>query len=204
MKVRFLISAVLSLAGLFARPGISSAETLSFTFERNGVIVTVREDGELILSNLSGDEQPSSRLPLTGNVTDLDTNDDICVGVTDRGEIFISKDGRNWDVKDFNKMYEGYYEKIRFVGVAAGKGSVAVAGITETNAPAVYISTRGTVWSARSLTYFQGEELFELTELPVGITADLERDEFVLECTDDVFFILPPCSHCNRLEYRGQ
>lgn len=204
MAFKLLITALLSLAGLFSRPGANDADMKIFTFEWNGIIVTVREDGELILSNYSGDELPSSRLPLTGNVTDMDMNDELCIGVTDTGEIFTSKDGRNWDVNNFNKTYEGYYSKVSFVGVAVGAGSIAVTGITDRNAPAVFISTRGTVWSERPLNYFQGEEQFELTELPVGITADLKRDEFVLECTDDVFFILPPCSHCNRFEYRGK
>ncbi len=202
MIVRTIISAILSLVWLSAGPGISVAGK-EFTFERNGVIVTVREDGELLLQNYAGDEIPSSRLPLTGKVTGVTTSKDLCIGVTDKGEIFTSRDGREWNVTDFNKTYEGFYPEMSFVGVAAGTGSFAVAGVTKTNAPAVFISTRGTVWSERPLNYFQGEEHY-LTEIPLGITADLEKDEFVLECTDDVFFFLPACSHCNRLEYRGQ
>lgn len=202
MRIKLSIVAFLSLGLLIAGSGISLAQN-NFAIERNGFIINVSEDGEVVMMNFNGDPSPAFRLALTGNVTGLTANDVICVGVTDKGEIFTSKDGRAWDVTDFNKTYEGYYRKVRFVGVAAGTGSIAVAGITDTNAPAVFISTRGTVWSERPLEYFQGEEQFVLTELPKSITADLERDEFVLECTDDVFFFIPPCSHCNRLEYRG-
>lgn len=202
MRIKLSIVAFLSLGLLIAGSGISLAQN-NFAIERNGFIINVSEDGEVVMMNFNGDPSPAFRLALTGNVTGLTANDAICVGVTDKGEIFTSKDGRAWDVTDFNKTYEGYYRKVRFVGVAAGTGSIAVAGITDTNAPAVFISTRGTVWSERPLEYFQGEEQFVLTELPKSITADLERDEFVLECTDDVFFFIPPCSHCNRLEYRG-
>lgn len=204
MIARTIISAILSLVWLTAGSGISYAdEPVTFTFERNGIIITVRDDGELILHNYAGDEVPSSRLPLTGKVTGVATNDDMCIGVTEKGEIITSINGQDWEVLDFNKTYSGYYPEMKFVGVAAGKGSFAVAGVTKTNAPAVFISTRGTVWSERTLNYFQGEEHY-LTEIPVGISADLEKDEFVLECTDNVFFFLPACSHCNRLEYRGR
>ena len=202
MIARTIITAIISLVWLFAGPGISVAEK-EFTFERNGAVITVTEGGEVILHNYAGDVLPAMRLALRGKVTGMAGNDDICIGVTDMGEIFSSTDGREWDVVDFNKTYEGYYPEMSFVGVAAGTGSIAVAGVTTTNAPAVFISTRGKVWSERPLNYFQGEEHY-LTEIPVGISADLEKDEFVLECTDDVFFFLPACSHCNRLEYRGR
>ena len=198
------ISALLSLVWLIAGPGISLADEKAFSIEKDGITVSVTEEGEVILHNWSGDIIPSYRIAVKGKVTGLAANHTICIGVTDAGEIFTSKDGRDWNVTDFNEQYEGYYKKVRFVGVAAGAGSVAVAGINEMNAPEVFISTRGTVWSERPLIYSQGEETFELTELPKSITADLERDEFVLECTDDVWFFLPSCSHCNRLEYRGQ
>ncbi|MDO5442590.1 MAG: hypothetical protein Q4G10_02845 [Bacteroidia bacterium] len=203
MTVGKLFTVILSLTWLLAGSGFYHSYAKDFTIERDGVIVTITDEGEVILHNWAGDIIPAMRLALKGKVTGLAVNDAICIGVTDSGEIFTSKDGRTWDITDFNKAYEGYYPKIGFVGVAAGVSSVAVAGVTETNAPAVYISTRGTVWSERTLNYFSGEEQFYLNELPVSISADLERDEFVLECTDDTWFFLPSCSHCNRLEYRG-
>ena len=204
MTVGKIVKAVLSLTWLLAGSGFYHAFAQDFTIERDGVIVTITDEGEVILHNWAGDIIPAMRLALKGKVTGLAVNDALCIGVTDSGEIFTSPDGRTWDVMDFNRTYAGYYPETSFVGVAAGKASVAVAGVTKTNAPAVYISTRGTVWSERSLDYFMGAEQHFLTELPTGISADLERDEFVLECTDDTWFFLPSCSHCNRLEYRGR
>lgn len=204
MTAKKLFITILSLTWLFAGSGIYHTSAKEFTIERNGVIVCISEDGEVVMHNWAGDPSPAFRLALKGKVTGLASNDVICIGVTDSGEIFTSRDGQSWDVTDFNRTYAGYYPEISFVGVAAGKASVAVAGVTKTNAPAVYVSTRGTVWSERTLDYFSGAEQSYLTELPISISADLERDEFVLECTDDTWFFLPACSHCNRLEYRGR
>ena len=127
-----------------------------------------------------------------GEVIGTATNEYATFGLTDKGEIFWSRDEKKWEVIDFNEMYRGYYAPVHFVGIAAGAGSVAVVGTSEeSGAPAMFV------------TYSQGEELFELGEAPLAIRADLERDEYVLTCTDGVLFFVPSCSHCNRLEYHG-
>ena len=139
-----------------------------------------------------------------GDIIGTATNDYATFILTDRGEIGWSRDSVKWEVIDFNEAYRGFYEPVRFVGIAAGAASVAVVGTyEETGAPAMFVSSRGNVWTERGLTYSQGEELFELTEAPLAIRADLERDEFVLTCTDGVLFFVPSCSHCNRMEYHG-
>jgi len=141
---------------------------------------------------------------IKGNVIDTTSNDYATFVLTDKGEIAWSRDSIKWEVIDFNEAYRGYYQPVRFVGIAAGNGSVAVVGTYEkTGAPAMFVSSRGNVWTERGLTYSQGEELFELTEAPLAVRADLERDEFVITCTDGVLFFVPPCSHCNRKEYHG-
>ena len=139
-----------------------------------------------------------------GEIIGTATNEYATFGLTDKGEIFWYRDEKKWEVIDFNEMYRGYYPPVHFVGIAAGAGSVAVVGTyEESGAPAMFVSQRGSVWSERTLTYSQGEELFELGEAPLAIRADLERDEYVLTCTDGVLFFVPSCSHCNRLEYHG-
>lgn len=146
---------------------------------------------------------PLTPLPeVKGEIIGTSSNGYATFILTDKGEIGWSTDSVKWQVIDFNEVYRGYYRPVRFVGIAAGNGSVAVVGTYEkTGAPAMFVSSRGNVWTERGLTYSQGEELFELTEAPLAVRADLERDEFVITCTDGVLFFVPPCSHCNRKEY---
>lgn len=142
--------------------------------------------------------------PGKGHVIGTASNGYASFVLTNKGEIAWSRDSVEWTVVDFNETYRGYYEPVRFVGIAAGKADVAVVGVYErTGAPAMFISSRGNVWTERRLVYQQGDELFELTETPLSIRADLARDEYVITCTDDVLFFVPPCSHCNRMEYHG-
>ena len=119
--------------------------------------------------------------------------------VTDAGEILRSPDGAAWTVFDFNAQYAGYYPQMSWRAVAAGGGSVMVAGLDADGHLAVFTSSRGTVWSARSLEYTLEGERAELDVTPVSLSYDPLRDSFFLCGSGGTLFEMPGCSHCNRL-----
>ena len=119
--------------------------------------------------------------------------------VTDAGEILRSPDGFAWTVFDFNQEYAGFYPQMDFRAVAAGGGSVMVAGLDPAGHLAVYTSSRGTVWSARSLEYSDEGERGVLDVTPCSLSYDPLRDSFFLCGTGGTLFEMPGCSHCNRL-----
>lgn len=119
--------------------------------------------------------------------------------VTDAGEILRSADGAGWTVLDFNEKYAGYYPWMDFRAVAAGGGSVMVAGLDADGHLAVYTSSRGTVWSPRNLEYSEAGERQVLDVLPCSLSYDPLRDSFFLCGTRGTLFEMPGCSHCNRL-----
>lgn len=119
--------------------------------------------------------------------------------VTDAGEILRSADGSAWTVLDFNAEYAGYYPRMDFRAVAAGGGSVMVAGLDPEGHLAVYTSSRGTVWSVRSLEYSEAGERQVLDVMPSSLSYDPLRDSFFLCGSGGTLFEMPGCSHCNRL-----
>ena len=119
--------------------------------------------------------------------------------VTDAGEILRSPDGAAWTVFDFNAQYAGYYPQMSWRAVAAGGGSVMVAGLDADGHLAVFTSSRGTVWSARSLEYTLEGERAELDVTPVSPSYDPLRDSFFLCGRSGTLFEMPGCSHCIRL-----
>ena len=125
--------------------------------------------------------------------------DGIQWAVTDAGEILRSADGFVWTVLDFNETYAGFYPQMDFRAVAAGGGSVMVAGLDPDGHLAVYTSSRGTVWSVRSLDYQEGGERYVLDVTPCSLSYDSQRDSFFLCGTGGTLFEMPGCSHCNRL-----
>lgn len=127
--------------------------------------------------------------------------DGIQWAVTDAGEILRSADGAAWTVLDFNGQYAGYYPQMDFRAVAAGGGSVMVAGLDPDGHLAVYTSSRGTVWSARSLDYTLDGERYVLDVTPCSLSYDSLRDSFFLCGTGGTLFEMPGCSHCNRLTH---
>ena len=119
--------------------------------------------------------------------------------VTDAGEILRSADGAAWTVFDFNTEYAGFYPKMSWRAVAAGGGSVMVAGLDADGHLAVYTSSRGTVWSARTLDYTEAGERSVLDVTPSSLSYDPLRDSFFLCGSGGALFEMPGCSHCNRL-----
>ena len=119
--------------------------------------------------------------------------------VTDAGEILRSADGSAWTVFDFNAEYAGYYPRMDWRAVAAGGGGVMVAGLDPEGHLAVYTSSRGTVWSVRSLEYTEAGERGVLDVTPCSLSYDPLRDSFFLCGTQGTLFEMPGCSHCNRL-----
>ena len=119
--------------------------------------------------------------------------------VTDAGEILRSADGAAWTVFDFNTEYAGFYPKMSWRAVAAGGGSVMVAGLDADGHLAVYTSSRGTVWSARTLDYTEAGERSVLDVTPSSLSYDPLRDSFFLCGSGGTLFEMPGCSHCNRL-----
>lgn len=125
--------------------------------------------------------------------------DGIQWAVTDAGEILHSADGMAWTVLDFNAQYAGFYPQMDFRAVAAGGGSVMVAGVDAEGHLAVYTSSRGSVWSPRSLDYTEEGEHLVLDVTPCSLSYDSLRDSFFLCGTGGTLFEMPGCSHCNRL-----
>lgn len=119
--------------------------------------------------------------------------------VTDAGEILRSADGDAWTVFDFNKEYAGYYSPVSWRAVAAGGGAVMVAGLDADGHLTVYTSSRGTVWSVRSLEYVRAGERYVLDVKPASLSYDDQRDSFILHGVDGALFEMPGCSHCNQL-----
>ena len=125
--------------------------------------------------------------------------DGVQWAVTDAGEILRSADGAVWTVFDFNAQYAGFYPKMSWRAVAAGGGSVMVAGLDADGHLAVYTSSRGSVWSARALEYTEAGERFVLDVTPSSLSYDPLRDSFFLCGSGGTLFEMPGCSHCNRL-----
>lgn len=141
--------------------------TIHALIEFQGQIIAGTNQG-LILVGDEHQEFSPVQLPLLGNVVALSANKTWCYGVTDQGEIFHSKDGKDWKVLNFNREYHGYYQPCQFNGVLVTDNSIAVIGKHEDNTPALFFSSEGNVWTERMLTYVNdnGQSVL-LKELPV-------------------------------------
>lgn len=165
-----------------------------------GLYALDEEGRELLALNTDGVVSARITLPVKGKLRDLAANGNILWAVTDAGEILHGSDASGWTVFDFNAKYAGYYPQMAFLAVAAGGGSVMVAGMRPDGTPAAYTSSRGTVWNERTLDYTEDGIPFMFSAEVTGLDYDAVQDRFYLLGTGGAQLALPGCSHCNSLK----
>ncbi len=175
---------------------------VSLTVFRGKLVVGVNSaEGAQVLCLDSIDEAPQVRcLAVKGELTSLSASLESCCGVTSRGEIIRTADLDNWTVLDFNQEYSGFYPEMSFSDIEMGLENMAVAGVTDSGVPAMFISSQGTVWSYRELSYSASRGSFNLEEEPLFVIYDYLADQYLLLCTGGVIFYVPACAHCNKFQ----
>ena len=159
------------------------------------------DDGGRHLLHLAPDGGVAERnkLPVKGRLCALAADRNALWAVTDTGEIVHRTGDAAWVVFDFNAQYDGFYPSMDFRAVAAGGGSVMVAGLRPDGTPAAFTSARGTVWSERPLDYTEQGMPCLFTAEPVSLSYDAPQDRYYLAGTGGALLALPSCSHCNAL-----
>lgn len=168
-----------------------------------GRMLALTADGEVQELDAKGDVV--ARLPLSagrGGLRDLASDGELLAAVSDQGEILLSRDAQSWTVLDFNADYAGYYPRMDFRTVSAGGGSILVAGVGEDGLPYAFVSSRGTVWSVRSLEYTGRQGPLLPDSVPEGLDYDASGDCFYLSFRDGGLLTLPGCTHCNAWEQK--
>ena len=154
---------------------------------------------DLVVLDSDGAIVSREKLPVKGRLRALAADSNTLWAVTDAGEIAHRTGDTAWTVFDFNAQYAGYYPSMEFRAVAAGGGSVMVAGIGPDGAPAAFTSARGSVWNERVLDYTEQGLSCVFSAKPASLSYDAPQDRFYLVGSGGAQLALPGCSHCNSL-----
>lgn len=139
--------------------------------------------------------------PLNGRLRAIASDGTTLWAVTDAGEIISSENGFIWKSFDFNSQYAGFYPVMDLRAVAAGGGSIMVAGLTPDGRPAAFTASgSGRVWSERLLNYTRQGRPLNFHGVPVALAFDAIQDSFYMLCEEGQMFRMPACSHCNSLD----
>ena len=176
-------------------------DAVSLAVFRDRLIVGLNtSSGARILYLDSIDSSPQViPLEIRGSITALSAGLQFCCGVTSEGEIIRTTDLENWTVLDFNAQYDGFYPRVSFSDIEMGLENMAVVGTTDSGAPAMFISSQGSVWSYRELSYSASQGSYYLEEEPFSVIYDYLADQYVLLCSGGVLFSVPACAHCNKI-----
>lgn len=172
--------------------------TLTALVKFGGSLYALDTEGlDLLELDRDGRLVGQEKLPVQGLLRALAAENGVLWAVTDTGEIVHGSPASGWKVLDFNAQYAGYYPPMTFWAVAVGGGSIVIAGTDPGGTPAVFTSSRGTVWSERTLDYTEAGSTFTFTALPMGLSYDTAQDRFYLLGSGGEELALPGCSHCN-------
>ena len=200
-----LVAAADGLLAFYSQDGLAAVpvegNAVSLTVFKDRLVVGVNAGREArVLCFSSPDSTPEQTvLPVKGSLTAISANLQSCFGVTSEGEIIRSPDLDGWTVLDFNREYAGFYPKMGFSDIEPGMENIAVVGVTDKGVPAMFISSQGSVWSYRELSYSAYRGSLNLEEEPLAAVYDYLADQYLLLCSGGVIFCVPACSHCNKL-----
>lgn len=183
----------------FRKIDIRSGRNIFSLTKFNKTIIAGADNG-IIITGDPGGSFHEIKLNLKGNIVSVSSRDTDCYGVTDEGEIIHSRDGINWDIIDFNKVYSGYYKSCFFTKVLATENRIVVTGIQIDGSPVLMFSNQGGVWTERQLYYTddQGMKMF-LNDSLNDVIYDETSDQFFLACNNGKLMQMPSCSQCNKL-----
>lgn len=159
-----------------------------------GVWLIGGENGTLQKSGDLRSWQPV-QLSIKGTVTGLAATDERCIGVTDRGEIFVTTDGSHWTLLDYN----GYYgQSVSFQGIEALDGMFWAYGTDADGRSEIVMSLEGGVWSERTLMVMEQSQEIDLSGAEItGLCSDGEQ--VIAALADGRALTMPDCSVCNKL-----
>ncbi len=190
---------IASDGGTFRKIDSGTDENINSLTLFDGIVIAGTDGGELLYGDSKGFFQ-MIQLDLKGKIVSVSSNKTDCFGVTDEGEVIHSKDGKKWDVFDFNKVYDGFYKPCNFRKILVTENRIAVIGTHKDGSPAVLFSSQGNVWTERSLNYTDDQGTDGYLEVAPNdiIYIDFE-DQYYITCDSGMLLILPNCNHCNTL-----
>lgn len=181
----------------FRKVSVPISDAINSLVSFNGKVLAAADYGQILLGDPNGKFE-KIQLSLKGNIVSVSANTTVCYGVTDEGEIISSKNGKEWNITDFNQLYAGYYKTAHFTSVFATDSRIAVAGQNDDNTPVLMFSSEGSVWAERSLNYNDENGAAYLSEIPEAVFYNALKDEFILGCRNGKAMTIPSCSHCNQ------
>ena len=201
-----LVAAADGLLAVYDGEGLKSipvdGDAVSLTVFRDRLVIglNTRSGAAVMIFNSLDDIPQVVPLEVKGSLAALSAGLQFCSGVTLEGEIIRTADLESWSVLDFNSQYQGFYPRMSFSDIETGMDNLAVIGTTDTGSPAMFISSQGSVWSYRELSYSASQGSYNLEEEPYSVIYDYLADQYLLLCSGGVIFSVPACAHCNKLQ----
>lgn len=181
----------------FAQQETGTDEDLYSVVRWNDRYVAGGENGTLLYSE-DGKQWNELSSGVDSTITGLAASQDLCMGVTDAGQVITSSNLTDWKVMDYN----GYYEKDTSFERVVWTGNLFYAvGQDKNEGPVVTSSLSGDVWMPRSLSYYNGAN-GDISNL-IMTSLVWDGQQLFAACNEGRLYTMPDCTQCNKMEEIG-
>jgi len=166
-----------------------------FACAANGLIL-VSEDG--FSWSAGADLAQRARGPLLA----LAATGQYIMAITAETDIFISEDGVNWDLENFNQTYESYYQRYVFTSLSGQEGiSFFILGHVEGDPGdpiGMYTQSGGEVWEFAVFSLINNKSNEEYMPITLN-SACVFADQLITACDRGRVFTIASCIKCSSL-----
>lgn len=135
------------------------------------------------------------------SLLDISCTDDnnVRLALSTDGRLFVLR-GEDWELFDFNEIYNGYYPACTFTALTYAGGLFYLAGVDLKGYAHVFVSLLGSVWEERNLVALQPmSDPVRLKGEILRILYDGDSNQVFLICRSGQLATLPDCPKCVKI-----
>lgn len=155
--------------------------------------------GGNILSSKDGVSWATVKRMIDKPLIGIAADDNYIMAVTKETDVFVSTDGKDWDLQNYNEVYGVLAERLSFSGLLSIDGSFIILGRPEErpDEPTVLFSVdAGVTWMNSTITKINGQPLEEACPLTINSLRSFEG-EMLSACDGGRILTLTSCTTCN-------
>ena len=130
------------------------------------------------------------------------SNENNLMAITSDTDIFVTEDAENWTSENFNKTYEGLYEKYTFTNLVTVDYPFYILGYSTENPDTplvIYSDSAGEVWLFESFTEINKMPIDEHLPLRLNSLTYCFEGQALAPCNNGRVFTLTTCFKCHLI-----
>ena len=154
----------------------------------------------IILTSPNGVDWIPQASGVNGDIISIDANNNFIMAITEETDVLISTDGLNWEIENFNEVYEGFYPEFQFRRIKSISPVFFLLGQRkeEPGIPFLFSTGTGEIWMPICLEMINDEfHDYEASPVTVHDTVTFSG-ELLVAASGGRILRIDDCARCNK------